>query len=355
MESTVTNSNNSRKKNLRRAIIIVVVLAAAFFGYRKYQDMQRYESTDDAQLETDISPVSSRVAGYIADVRFSENQPVKKGDTLVVIDDRDLRIKVEMAESALENAMASLETAQANASSVVTGGQTSSYKTDELMVRLDQAKKEFDRYQKLLSEGSATPQQFEKAKTEKESLEKQVATARQTQKESDSKSAAAGSQIKVAESVVKQRQTDLDFAKLQLSYAVITAPFDGIVSKKNAVNGQLVQAGQPLCSIVNNHAIWVVANFKETQLRKIKEGMEVNVSVDAYSGKKITGKVASFSSATGSKFSLIPPDNATGNYVKVVQRVPVRIVLNNNDHILDGLIPGMSTSVKVDLHSSGSI
>jgi membrane fusion protein (multidrug efflux system) len=342
-------TKKSKNKNLSRIVLMTILVIGSVIGFIKYREAQRYETTDDAQLETDITPVSARTQGYIAKVYFADNQLVKKGDTLVVLDNRDLKIKVEQSEAALENSTASLETAKASAMSVQEGGGTAVFKIDELKIRLANAQKEFERYKKMLSEGSTTQQQFDKIQTEKETLEKQVETAQQQQRESNSKTSTANEQVKVAESVVKQRQSDLNYARLQLSYAIVTAPYDGIVSKRNAVSGQLIQAGQPLCSIIANQNIWITANFKETQLAKMKTGMKVEVDVDAFPNKKITGKVASFSSATGSKFSLIPPDNATGNYVKVVQRIPVKIELDKSNDELKDLKPGMSVFVKVVL------
>lgn len=349
-----TNKNKSSRKLITRIIFLSILVAGAVYGYMKYRESKGFETTDDAQLDTDISPVTSRVSGYIAKVYFTDNQSVKMGDTLVVLDDRDLAIKVMQAEAALENAQAGLGTTRASAYSVEEGANTSGYKIDELNVRLDNARSEYERYKKMLAEGSVTQQQYDKVKTEMESWEKQVATAKQAQKESSSKTGAANKQIAVANSIIKQRQTDLNYARLQLSYATIVAPFDGIVSKKNALPGQLIQAGQPLCSIVNEKSIWVVANFKETQVSKIKTGMKVQVKVDAFPDKKITGKVVSFSSATGSRFSLIPADNASGNYVKVVQRIPVKIELDKENNELADLKPGMSVYVKVVLGDSSS-
>ena len=342
-----TENTNKKNKNISRIILISALVIGSVIGIMKYREAQRYETTDDAQLVTDITPVSARVPGYIAKVYIEDNQSVKKEDTIVVLDDRDLKIKVEQAEAAFENSKAALETAKVSATSVFEGGGTSVFKIDELKIRLANAEKEFERYKKMVSQGSVTQEQFEKIQTEKETLEQQVEAAQQQQKESDSKTGAANEQVKVAESVVKQRQSDLDFAKLQLSYSTVTAPFDGIVSKKNAVTGQLIQAGQPLCSIVAEQKIWVIANFKETQITKMKTGMKVEVDVDAFPDKKITGKVASFVSATGSMFSLIPPDNATGNYIKVVQRIPVKIELDKSNDVLKDLKPGMSVDIKV--------
>ncbi len=342
-------NKKSKNKTISRIILITILIVGSVLSFIKYRESQKYESTDDAQLVTDIIPLSARVPGYIAKVFITDNQLVKKGDTIVVLDDRDLKIKVEQAEAAFENSKASLETAKVNAVSVLEGGGTSVFKIDELNIRLANAQKEFDRYKKMILQGSVTQQQFEKIQTDKETLEKQIAGAQQQQKESNSKTGTANEQVKVAESVIKQRQSDLDYAKLQLSYTIVTAPFDGVVSKKNAVEGQLIQAGQPLCSIVSDQKIWVIANFKETQITKMKAGMKVEIDVDAFPDKKITGKVASFVSATGAMFSLIPPDNATGNYVKVVQRIPVKIELDNNNDGLKELKPGMSVYLKVIL------
>lgn len=335
-----------------RIIFLTILIAGSIFGYIKYREAKGFETTDDAQLDADISPVTARVSGYIDKVYFTDNQSVKMGDTLVVLDHRDLVIKVKQAEAALENAQAGLGTSRASAYSVSEGANTNTFKIDELNVKLENARHEYERYSAMLNEGSVTQQQYDRVKTEKESLEKQVATASQLQKESNSKTGAANTQIGVSSSIIKQRQVDVDFAKLQLAYSVVLAPFDGIVSKKNALPGQLVQAGQPLCSLVNDQNVWVVANFKETQISKIKEGMNVVVKIDAFPDKKITGKVFSFSSATGSKFSLIPADNASGNYVKVVQRIPVKIILNNEKDELSALKPGMSVYVKVVLNES---
>jgi membrane fusion protein (multidrug efflux system) len=347
MEKAEKHKHQSPKKTIVRIIFFAVLIIGSGIGIIKYRDSQRYETTDDSQLETDISPVSARVSGYISKVLFADNQNVKKGDTLVMIDDREMQIKVMQAEAALRNAKATMQSTKSNASSVQEGGNTSIYKIDELKIQLVQAKADYERYKELLADKSVTQQQFEKTKTLKESLEKQLDGAQQQQKESNLKTNTANEQIKVAESVVRQRQNDLDYANLQLSYTIITAPFDGIVSKKNGVIGQLVQAGQPLCSIVSEQNLWVIANFKETQINKMKIGMKAEIKVDAFSEKVITGRISSFASATGSKYSLIPADNATGNYVKVVQRIPVKIELDKSNDVLKDLKAGMSVYVKI--------
>ncbi len=347
----MTKKENSKEKLGKRSRVIVIVLfgLGTLISVIAYYRCLLYETTDDAQVDTDITSITSRVSGYIAKVQFSDNTFVHAGDTLVILDDRELTLKEAQAEVALENSLAMLNTTRENTRSVQQGGETTDIKIEELHIRLENTTKDFERYKKMYANGSVTQQQFEKIRTEKEALEKQIEAVVQSAKEVDSRIDAAHQQISVSETVVKQRNIDLEFAKLNHSYAYITAPFDGILSKKNAVEGQLIQSGQALCSIISTDNIWVTANFKETQIKEIKEGMAVEINIDAFPDEPINGNVTSFSSATGSKFSLIPPDNASGNYVKVVQRVPVHIDLDKTSQIYKNIKPGMNVFVKVIL------
>ncbi|MFB6342609.1 HlyD family secretion protein [Saccharicrinis sp. FJH62] len=348
MEKETPDKNKKSRKS--RIIVFALLGIGAVIAAAVYYRSLRFETTDDAQIDTDITSLTSHVPGYIAQVRFDDNAYVHKGDTLIILDDRELALKEAQAEVSLENAIALLNTTRENTRSVRQSGQTSTIKIDELRILMENTTKDFERYKKLYEEGTVTPQQFDKIRTEKETLGKRIEAAQQTAKEVDSRISAADQQISVSETVVEQRRIELKYAKLNHSYAFITAPFDGIVSKKNAVEGQLIQAGQALCSIISNDNIWVTANFKETKIKDIKEGMKVDVSVDAYPDEIIEGRVASFSSATGSKFSLIPPDNASGNYVKVVQRIPVHIDLDKNNPLFKHIKPGMNVFVKVILN-----
>lgn len=344
--------NKTEKKNgkiIGRIIIALILLAGLFAGFSKIRDMQNYETTDDAQVESDITPISARVSGYINEIRFKENQLVKKGDTLILLDNRELKIKVEQAQSALQNAIASLDVAKANAITSHAGTNTFQSKNEELKIRLAYAEKELKRYANLLAENATTQQQYDKAKVDKEALEKQLQSSNDQINESIRRSGAVNEQIKVAESIVNQRKNDLEYAQLILSYSYILASTDGIVSQKSVQEGQLIQAAQNLCAIVTD-SLWVVANFKETQLVKMKIGQPVEVEADAFKGK-ISATIESFSGATGAKFSLLPPDNATGNFVKVVQRIPVKILLDKNNELYKKLKPGMSIYVKVNINS----
>nr|WP_321454009.1 HlyD family secretion protein [uncultured Carboxylicivirga sp.] len=337
---------NKKNKIIVGVLALVVIMVSVGF----YVYSLRYEDTDDAQIDTDITAVTSRVSGYIEQVNFEDNVFVNAGDTLIVLDDRELALNEARSKVSLENAEATLETTKENARSVEQSGASASVRVEELRIRVKNATKDFDRYSKMYSNGSVTQQEFDKMRTEKETLEKQLEAAILSEKEIHARIEAAKQQIAVSATVVKQRKIELDYAQLNHSYAYITAPFDGKVSRKNAVKGQLIQVGQALCSIIATNDLWVTANFKETQIKEMKPGMNVEIEVDAFPDDIIKGKLTSFSSATGAKFSLIPPDNATGNFVKVVQRVPVRIDLDKSSPIYGSITPGMNVLVKVILY-----
>ncbi|WP_245598636.1 HlyD family secretion protein [Sporocytophaga myxococcoides] len=362
----VENATNDqvavKKKNKTFAIILVVLVAlGGYYGVSKYVHGQNNEETEDAQVNGNISPVIPRIAGYISSVRIKDNQLVKKGDTLVILDDREMKIKVMQAQAALDNAKSSLSVAHANTSAAAanTVSSQSNISTAEAnieaaKVRLWRAEKDFARYSDLIKDHSITEVQYEQALAEKQTAERQLKILEDQKRSTESQSKAVASQsnatvqqIKVASSVIKQREADLDNALLNLSYTVIVAQADGQVSAINLEPGQLVQAGQQLCNIVVSDKVWVTANFKETQLEKMKIGQSVTVEVDAFPHHKFEAKVASFSPATGSRFALLPPDNASGNFVKVVQRVPVRIELSNNDPMVKDLRPGMNVIAEV--------
>ena len=367
------------KKTIIRLAIGVAVVAALVFGIYEYRLLQRYETTDNAQVEGDIDPVSPKVGGYVRDIRFKDNQRVKKGDTLVVIDDTDYQIRLAQAQAALENAEATVAVMRSNVGVAAANVQSSQDGPQTVQVSIETARanvqaaearfnktdRDYQRYERLLAEKTVPQQQFDAVKADRDAAAAQLEAARAQLQTAQSQYRAAGAQssvtssqrkasqeqIKVAEAGMKARQADLDFAKLQLAYTRVLAPADGVVSKRNVQVGQLVQPGQSLCAVVTDNEVWVTANFKETQLEKMREGQPVDVEVDAFPGQAVHGRVTSFSGATGARFSLLPPDNATGNYVKVVQRVPVRIELDKNNELLSRIKPGMSVSVSVDLEN----
>lgn len=359
METTTTK----KKRNPIFIIILaVLVIGGGWFGISKYIYSQHHEDTDDAQVSADISPVIPRVAGYVTDIRVRDNQQVKKGDTLMILDDRDYVIKVEQAVAALQIAQSSLNSAKATTTAAKANIATSQASVGTVDAQIEAAKvtlwrtsQDFDRYTNLYKDHSITLQQYEQASAAKQTAEKQLAILEEQKKQAQQQtnavsvqSNATASQINIADATIHQKQVEVDAAKLNLSYTVITAPQDGLVSKVNVQTGQYVQAGQPLFSIVHSESVWVIANFKETQLDKMKEGQKAIVKVDAYPGHKFETRLASFSPATGSTFALLPPDNASGNFVKVVQRLPVKFVFTAEDSLVRKLRPGMN--VVVDVH-----
>ena len=327
-----------------------LIAIGLFLGIKKYIYALHHEDTDDAQIDNDINPVLVRMTGYINEIRFVENNKIHKGDTLVTIDNRDVQIKVKQAEAALENTAAGVAVAESNANSAMANYETAKATFEAAKIRVWKSTQDFNRFQNLINDKAITQQQFDAAKAEKESADAQLSVGSHQQSAALTMVESAKKQIAVAKASVTQRKVDLDLANLQLSYATIIAPVDGIATKKNIQVGQLVNIGSPILAIVSDTNVYVTANFKETQLEDMAIGNNVQVIVDAFPKTKIDGTILSFSAATGAKFSLLPPDNATGNFVKVVQRIPVKIALKNIDSIKDKVRPGMSVKVSVKIN-----
>lgn len=354
-----------KKSKVFLIILIVMLLLGGWFGITKYIHSQHHEETDDAQIEANIFPVIPRVSGYVKEIRVKDNQIVHKGDTLIVIDDRDWIIKLKEAEAALATAKSNVDASRANTIAASSGIKTSKAgvltidaQIDASKVNLKRVTQDYNRYANLIKDHSITQQQFEQAQAAKELAEKQLEILQQQKLQASSQTGVVSSQsdataqtIEVALSVMKQREVDVENAKLMLSYCTVIAPENGKVSKVNVQEGQLLQEGQSTFNIVHNTDLWVVANFKETQLSKMVIGQKVIVSADAFPNHNFEAQLTSFSPATGAKFSLLPPDNATGNFVKVVQRLPVKIEFTNtNDTLIQKLRPGMNVIVDVHLN-----
>lgn len=339
--------NEKKKKNIVPIILALVLAIGAFFGVREYLYLRGHEDTDDAQIDGDISPVVSRVGGYVDTILFEDNQHVEAGQVLIKLDSRDFEIRLEQALASQRGASATVGVSQSQISSTSASSSTARANVEAAKVRFWKANKDYARYANLVKEGAVTQQQFDQAKAERDASKATLEAAEDQFKAASAQVGTTRSQLQVSNTGVDQKQSDVDYARLQLSYTVIKAPVSGIISRKSVQKGQLVQAGQTLFSIVNDNSTYVTANFKETQLNNLHEGEKVNVVVDAYPDEKVEGEIYNFSPATGAKFSLLPPDNATGNYVKVVQRVPVKIKIKANKELLAKLRPGMSVKASV--------
>jgi membrane fusion protein (multidrug efflux system) len=342
----------TKKKNKVLPIVLaVLVVLGAIFGINEYLYSSKHIDTDDAQIDGDISPVVARVGGYVKDINFEENTKVPEGQVLVTLDDRDYKIKLEQAQAGQVGANAGVGVSQSQIAATAANTQTAKANIEAAKVKLTLAQKDYERYANLIKDGAITQQSFDQAKAQKETAQAAYTAAVDQYNAAVKQVGTTQSQLSVSSSGVSQHQSDVDFAKLQLSYTQIKAPATGIISKKNVQKGQLIQPGQSLFAIVNENSLFVTANFKETQLEKLHPGLPVKITVDAYPDEEVEGVVYNFAPITGAKGSLLPPDNATGNFVKVVQRVPVKIKFKSSDKaILARLRPGMSVKVSVAIN-----
>lgn len=328
------------------AIIITIILI--IWGIISLWDIYKNEKTNDAQVQEYINPVISRAGGFITEIKFEENQAVKKGDTLLIIDQREYLIQQKQTEAALQNAKAQLEVWQ---SKVQTLNKTAKMNLAKINVAKAELRKEdldYNRYKKLVKAESATPQKLETIEAAY-----RIATA-ETQATNDKYLASlseindAKAQETVAKAEIERLEALLDLHKLDVTYTAVTAPYDGFMGRRTVEKGQMIDAGQVLAYIVNAETDkWVVANYKETQIGTMKLGDTARFIADAYPDKTFKGVIISFSPATGSSFSLLPPDNSTGNYVKIVQRVPVRIRVTSPKNEADLLKAGMNVNVSI--------
>ena len=312
-----TEEQESKKKGKTRTTIILgaVLFGGIIFGVTEYLHYKNIETTDDSQLSSNIDPVVARISDYVTAINFKDNEHVTKGQVLVQLDDKDLTIKEQQAEANLNDAQANADVSKANAASVQSMLATSKDEITSAKIDYEKARRDYDRYQNLYNDGSVTQEQFDQYRTTMQSDSNKVDIATKKYESAQKQYDLALADLASAQASVSVKQADLNFAKLQLSYATITAPASGIASKRDIQIGQLVGVGSSLLAVVED-SVWVEANFKETQLSDIKVGQKADVTIDALNGQTIQGTVNSFAGATGALFSLLPPDNATGNYVK---------------------------------------
>ncbi|RYE17347.1 MAG: HlyD family secretion protein, partial [Sphingobacteriales bacterium] len=308
-----------KKSKVIPIVLGIVLIGGIIFGVKEYIHYSKHEDTDDAQIDADISPVVARVGGYVDSILFEENTHVNKGQLLVKIDDRDLAVKVEQAEASQSGANAGIDVGQSQISATSATSASAKAEVTSAAARLEKVRKDYSRYANLVQDGSITQQLFDQAKSDLQVAQANYQAAKDTYKATLEQVGTSRSQLKVTNTGATKSQADVDYAKLQLSYAQIKAPAGGLAARKNVQVGQLVQPGQTLFAIVEDNSLFITANFKETQLDKIRNGQSVNIEVDAFPDMELTGTVYNFSPATGAKFALLPPDNATGNFVKVVQ------------------------------------
>jgi len=306
-------------------ILICGALCGIGWGILTYFNLNDGLYTNDAQVEEYINPVNTRIPGYIRKVYFKEHQRVKKGDTLISVDDREYRIQLEGAEATYLSALATKNVTSFSVNTVHSNISVSDANIRANKARLLNARKNLVRYENLLKEGAATQQQFDQVKSDYDAMSAQTSALEEQKNTVNLSTNETSKKILVNNAEIKRARAMMDMAALNLSYTTIVAPYNGTTGRLIVQEGQLLQAGQTLLSFVRNDKKWVIANYTEEQVAKLHIGQKVKLTVDGLDDKEIIGQVSAISEATGSRYSAIPTDNATGNFVKVRQRVPVRI------------------------------
>lgn len=336
-----------KKSPLRFVILVLVLLVAAFFGYRKIMFAINHETTDNAQVETQLVPVLPRVSGFVKSIAVNDYDSVKANQLVVELDDAELQTQLLQMEADYNAAIADLENAKASLNNAQISTRTNRGNIDISQVRLDKALKDYNRDKNLFAENAITARQLEDSKFNYETALKTIANNKNDLATAESRIGMLQAAVRKADAGIAVRKAQIEQQKLKLSYTRVYAPQAGKIGRKNVSAGQYVQAGSPLFTIVNDTAYWVVANFKENQIRKLHPGQEVEISLDAYENISLKGTIESLSEATGARFALLPPDNASGNFVKVTQRVPVKIAINDAASYKSILRAGLSAEVVV--------
>jgi len=330
MDAKNTTSPKRRRLNIILNTISVLlalggIIWASSFFFRYY----RYEITNDAIVDQYITPINARVSGYIKDIRFTEHQYVHAGDTLLVIDDSEYRIKQMDAEAALMDANNSASVVSTDIVTASTNVDVSESNIEEVKARIWKSEQDVKRYKNLLDADAVSQQQYDQIKSDYDAQKAHLGALLKQKDALKSTSNEVSKRLGNAKANILRRQADLDMANLNLSYTVIVAPYDGYVGRRTLEAGQLVQTGQTITSLIKNDQKWVTANYLEKQIENIYIGQEVRIKVDAFSSKTFHGRVTAISEATGAKFSMLPTDNSAGNFVKIQQRIPVRIDFEN--------------------------
>ncbi len=345
--------NRRPKRRFVIPIVALLVIAVGVWGVQRWNYGRAHESTDNAQVDGHLVPVLAKVGGYVAAVNVVENQHIDQGQLLVQIDESEYRVRLAQASAELAAAQAGVgsngTTGQAEAAVQTASGQRSvlDAQVAAAQAAVTKAQADLSRMSELAAKEIVSRQQLDAAQAAADAAAANLLAVQRQASAAGSGVASARAGVRLADARLASAQANRENAVMQLSYATITAPLSGAVARKQVEVGQLVQPGQPLLSIVSDTGVWVTANYKETQLARIRVGQPVEVEIDAYPGCTAHGAVESLSAATGARFALLPPDNATGNFTKVVQRVPVRVHITDDCGVDRPLRPGMSAETHI--------
>lgn len=353
-----TSNGEVTKKDIkplrgRRLVVSLVCIGIIAYGLWRLVDVfieyTASETCNDAQIEQYITPVNLRASGYIAKVCFKEHQEVHKGDTLLILDDREYRIRLMEAEAALKDAKAGANVNSATEQTTQTSASVYSASIDEIEVRLAKLSKDIERYRNLVANKAATPIQLEQLEVEYDATKKKLEAARKQQEAAYKGVNEVTTRRGNVDAAIQRAEAAVEMARLNLSYCVVVAPCDGKLGRRTIEEGQMVNAGTTITYIIPDNQKWVIANYKETQIENLHVGQKVRMTVDALNNEVFEGTVTAISGATGAKYSLVPTDNSAGNFVKIQQRVPVRIDFTNiSKEDNDRLAAGMMVVVKVE-------
>lgn len=353
-----TSNGEVTKKDIkplrgRRLVVSLVCIGIIAYGLWRLVDVfieyTASETCNDAQIEQYITPVNLRASGYIAKVCFKEHQEVHKGDTLLILDDREYRIRLMEAEAALKDAKAGANVNSATEQTTQTSASVYSASIEEIEVRLAKLSKDIERYRNLVANKAATPIQLEQLEVEYDATKKKLEAARKQQEAAYKGVNEVTTRRGNVDAAIQRAEAAVEMARLNLSYCVVVAPCDGKLGRRTIEEGQMVNAGTTITYIIPDNQKWVIANYKETQIENLHVGQKVRMTVDALNNEVFEGTVTAISGATGAKYSLVPTDNSAGNFVKIQQRVPVRIDFTNiSKEDNDRLAAGMMVVVKVE-------
>ncbi|ATL43001.1 HlyD family secretion protein [Elizabethkingia sp. HX WHF] len=348
-EKKKANKKNKIRSTIANSIVFIILIAGFYWLVREYFHIGDKDYTEAAQVEEFINPVNTRVAGYIKEIKFIEHQQVKKGDTLLILDDREIQTQLGQAEAAYQNALAQRSATSSSVNTVSNNVNVMESNIAGAKARLWNAEQNLNRYKNLLAAEAVTKQQYDQIKTEYDAQKAAYETLVNQKQSANLSTTEVKSKLGINDAEIKRTKAALDMAKLNLSYTVITAPYDGVMGRRVISDGQLVQAGQQIATIVLNGQKWVTANFLEGQMPKIAVGKKIMMSADALGGQQFEGEVTAISAATGSRYSSVPTDNSTGNFIKVQQRIPVRIEFTsgNDKQKLNQLRAGMNMIIKL--------
>ena len=341
---------SNRKKTIPNFFILIILVAGIAWVCGRFLRISSDEYTDNAQVKQHLTPVNTRVQGFIKKIYFEEYQKVKKGDTLVVIEDIEYRLKVAQAEADYHNALVGKNAMYTTINTTQNNILVTDAAIDEQRIRLENAETDYKRYQELVKEEAVTPQQFDRVRTDYAATKARYEQLIRQKQSTSLVKQEQTQRLEQNEAAIKLAEAALELAKLNLSYTVILATTDGVTGRKEIHEGELVQQGQTLVTLVDGTEKWVIANYKETQTTNMHIGQKVKINVDAIPGVRFEGKISSISDATGSAYSIIPQDNSAGNFVKVEQRIPIRIEFTsaNKKENLERLRAGMNVECTVE-------